>query len=76
MIWLLEAGALALPFVLYALWLRLGGRHLTPSRGTLVLALVGIACMLAGGLYYGLSRSLDRGERYVPARIEDGRIVR
>jgi hypothetical protein len=37
---------------------------------------VGIACMLAGGLYYGFSRSLDRGERYVPAQLENGQVRR
>ena len=76
MAWLLEAGAFALPFLLYALWLRLGGRRAEPSRATLILALLGIAGMLAGGLYYGLSRSIQPGERYVPAQMEDGRITR
>ena len=74
--WLIELGAFALPFGLYALWLRLGGRRMEPSRATLSLAVVGIACMLAGALYYGLSRSLDRGERYVPAHLENGEIRR
>jgi hypothetical protein len=76
MAWLIELGAFALPFLLYALWLRVGGRRMEPSRATLSLAAVGIACMLAGALYYGLSRSLERGEAYVPARIEAGEIRR
>ncbi|HZH47891.1 MAG TPA: hypothetical protein VEY31_14770 [Roseococcus sp.] len=76
MAWLIELGAFALPFLLYALWLRVGGRRMEPSRATLSLAAVGIACMLAGALYYGLSRSLERGERYVPAQFEGGRIRR
>ena len=74
--WLIELGAFALPFGLYALWLRLGGRRVEPSRATLSLAVVGILCMVVGAVYYGLSRSLDRGERYVPAHLEDGRITR
>lgn len=76
MAWLIEVAAFAVPFLLYALWLRLGGRRMEPSRATLSLAVVGILCMVAGAIYYGLSRSLDRGERYVPAQLEDGRIVR
>jgi hypothetical protein len=76
MAWLIELGAFALPFLLYALWLRMGGRRAEPSRATLSLAFVGIACMLAGGLYYGFSRSLDRGERYVPAQLENGQVRR
>lgn len=74
MAWLIELGAFALPFLLYYFWLRLGGRRAEPSRATVSLAFVGIACMLAGGLYYGLSRSLDRGQPYVPAQLENGQI--
>jgi hypothetical protein len=73
---LIEIAAFAVPFILYALWLRLGGRRMEPSRATLSLAIVGIVCGLAGAVYYGLSRSLDRGEAYVPARIEAGEIRR
>lgn len=76
MAWLIELAAFSLPFLLYAGWLRLGGRRAEPSRATLSLAAVGLACGLAGALYYGLSRSLDRTERYVPARIEAGEIRR
>lgn len=73
---LLEAALFAAPFLLYALWLRLGGRRLAPSTATLSLAAVGVACGVAAAAWYGLGRSLDRGERYVPARVTEGGEVR
>lgn len=72
----LQAALFALPFLLYALWLRLGGRRLRPSTAALTLAAVGIACGVAAAAWYGLGRSLDRGERYVPARVIEGGEVR
>lgn len=75
---LLEALFFALPFLAYLLWWRLLGRkpgH-APSQRLIGLAAVGVLCMVAGAIYYGLGRSLERGERYVPARIEGGQITR
>ncbi|MCX8132385.1 MAG: hypothetical protein N3D18_00290 [Roseococcus sp.] len=43
----------------------------------LAVGLVGVIAALAGALHYGLSRSFDRGEAYVPARISpDGQVIR
>ena len=75
---LLEFSLFALPFLAYLLWWRLAGRkpgH-EPSRRIVMLAAIGVACALSGAVYYGLSRSFDRGEKYVPARIEGGAITR
>jgi len=73
---LLEFALFALPFLVYLAWWRLAGRkpgH-EPSQRIVMLAAIGVACMLAGAVYYGLSRSFDRGDKYVPARIEGGAI--
>ena len=45
-------------------------------RRLVMLAAIGVGCALAGAVYYGLSRSMDRGQTYVPARIEGGAIIR
>ncbi len=55
-------------------WLRLGGRALSPSNATLSLVAVGVACGIAGLAWYGLGRSIERGERYVPAVLRDGAV--
>ncbi len=71
---LIEATLFALPFLLYWGWLRLGGRALSPSNATLSLVAVGVACGIAGLAWYGLGRSIERGERYVPAVLRDGAV--
>ncbi|MFN3448077.1 MAG: hypothetical protein ACK44F_05225 [Roseococcus sp.] len=68
----------AAPFLLYALWWRLSGARGAkgPPVIALALGLLGVAAALAGALHYGLSRSFERGEAYVPARISpDGRVI-
>lgn len=67
----------ALPLLAYLLWWQVSGRkpgH-EPPRAALALAAIGIVCGVAGAAYYGLSRSFERGETYVPARIEGGVIT-
>ena len=67
-----ELGLFVSPFVLYAAW-RLAAARAQPA---LVWGVVGaIAVLAAGTVWVGLTRRLDRGEAYVPARIEGGRIV-
>jgi hypothetical protein len=64
-----------LPFALYALWRRLGPNSGEPSSGMLLALLLGVGLMLGGSAWYGLSRSSERGERYVPATLApDGTI--
>ncbi|HEV7457627.1 MAG TPA: hypothetical protein VGN96_12715 [Roseococcus sp.] len=61
-----------LPFGIYALWWYLAGQQEGITPPPLVLGLAGIAVLMTVGLafYYGLSRSIDRDQDYVPARIE------
>ena len=72
--YLIEILLFLAPFAAYALWRRLNPRD-EPSDVVLVLAAIGVVLMVAGGLLYGLSRSMERGATYVPPRLEDGRIV-
>lgn len=67
-----EIGLFLLPFGLFLLWRFLAPR-VRPAllwMGTVVfVALVGIA------VGYGLKERMDPHARYVPAHVEDGRIV-
>ena len=60
------------PFALYAAW-RIAAARAQPA--VLWAAVGAVALLAAGTIWFGLSRRLERGETYVPARIEDGRIV-
>ncbi len=60
------------PFALYAAW-RLASARAQPALLWGVAALV--AGLAVGTVWYGLTRRLPPGESYVPAHIEDGRIV-
>jgi hypothetical protein len=71
--YLFELFLFLLPFAAYALWRRMNPKG-EPSTMLLVLGGAGILCMVAGAVWYGLSRSFDRGAVYVPAHAVDGRI--
>ena len=60
------------PFALYAAW-RLAVARAQPALLWGVAALV--ACLAIGTVWFGLVRRLSPGEQYVPAHLEDGRIV-
>ena len=62
------------PFAAYALWRRLNPGA-EPGRGVVWLGLAGLGLAMAGAVWYGLSVSMEPGTVYVPARMEDGRIV-
>ncbi|MGG5811792.1 hypothetical protein [Falsiroseomonas sp. CW058] len=55
------------PFGLYLLWRRVGPGTGEPSSGAVMALLLGVGLMLGGAVWFGLSRSFDRGEAYVPA---------
>jgi hypothetical protein len=58
-----------LPFAAYAVWRRFNPAVVEPSSRLLALAIAGVACALAGAVWYGLSRSMDRGAVYVAPRL-------
>jgi uncharacterized protein DUF6111 len=64
-----------LPAAAYVIWLR---RHPGEDLPTRLFApvLAALALGLAGLVWYGLSSTEERGTAYVPARLEDGRVVR
>jgi len=59
-----------LPFALYLGWRRLGGRSGEPSSGAVIALLLGVGLLLGGAVWFGLSRSLDRGIVYQPAVMD------
>jgi hypothetical protein len=67
-----EIGMFAAPFALYAVWLMVGRR--LDSR-MFWIAVIGLSVIGAGTVWFGLERSLPPDAVYVPAHIEDGRIV-
>ena len=72
--YLIEALLFLAPFAACFIWRRLNpGRE--PGTVRLVLAGCGAALMLAGALWYGLSRASAPGAKYVPARIDGTEIT-
>ena len=69
-----EAALLVLLFVLFAAWWVAGTHRVWATRvlWTVSAALVAVA---AGGLWLGVTRGQPPGQAYVPARVQDGRIV-
>jgi hypothetical protein len=66
-----------LPFGLYLAWRRFGPAKGEPSSGMIIALLLGVGLMLSGAVWFGLSRSFERGEAYVPATLApDGTIQR
>ena len=64
-----------LPFGIYLVWRRLGPRSGEPSSGIIIALLLGVGLMLGTAVWFGLSRSFDRGTDYVPAVLgPDGRV--
>jgi hypothetical protein len=72
MLVLIEALLVLLPFGLYLLWLR---REAEPSSAMLVLTAAAVALGAGLALWIGLTQEVARDAAYVPARVEDGRIV-
>jgi hypothetical protein len=58
-----------LPFALYLAWRRFGPNSGEPSSGMVIALLLGVGLMLSGAVWFGVSRSFERGETYVPARL-------
>lgn len=67
-----ELGLFLTPFLLYAAWRVAAAR----ARPEIVWLTVGAVALLAAiTVWIGVSHRLDTGERYVPARLENGRVV-
>ena len=67
-----EVGLFLAPFAVYGLWLFVGRRF---STRFMLITVIGLAIISVATIFYGLERSLPPQERYVPARMENGRIV-
>ncbi len=75
-----------IPFALYFAWLFLM-RRVGPDNGEgqpaiawrdapwLLLTVAGVIVLAVGLLWFAEQRAMQPGERYVPARLEDGRIT-
>ena len=67
-----DLGMFLVPTGLFLAWLVLG----RVATGRFVAAaLLAVATLGALTMIYGAARSIPKGERYVPARLQDGRIV-
>ncbi|WP_439576826.1 DUF6111 family protein [Elioraea sp.] len=74
-----------IPFALYFAWLFLMRRAGPDGEGDrviawrdapwLVLTVAGVIVLAVGLLWFAEQRSMQPGERYVPARLEDGRVT-
>jgi hypothetical protein len=63
------------PFALYLAWRRWGPGSGEPSSGMVLALLLGVGLMLGSAVWFGLSRSFERGEAYVPATLgADGHV--
>jgi O-antigen ligase len=71
--YLIELLLFLVPFAAYGVWRR-ANPSTEPSTILLVLAGLGVVLMLGGAVWYGTSRSMDRGTAYVPAHLDGERI--
>ena len=71
--YLIELFLFLLPLGAYALWRRLNPTT-EPSSGVLIAAMAGLVLALAGAVWFGQSRSIDRNAVYVPAHLEGNRV--
>jgi hypothetical protein len=67
---------LLLPFLAYVVYARLARKtRVLDDAPWLGLAAAGVALLTVSLVSWGLLTGADPGETYVPARIEDGRLV-
>lgn len=71
---LIEIILFLLPFAAFALWRATAGAG-GPSVTTLAAAAAGLMLLAAALIWFGYEDSLDRGQVYVPAQLENGRIL-
>ena len=68
----LDLGLFLVPTGLFIAWLLLGR---LATRRYVLAAVVAVAALGAFAVIYGEARSIPGGDAYVPARLENGRIV-
>lgn len=74
---MLRAGellAFCAPFLVFLIWRRVAAGP-GPSRTTLALTLLGLACFGAALAWFGVHRALAPEGPYIPAQVVDGHIV-
>ena len=69
-----ELVAFLAPFLAYLAWRRIAAGQ-GPSPAMLALTFLGLALFGAALAWFGVHRALVPDQRYVPARVVDGRIV-
>jgi hypothetical protein len=74
MLRLIEVALFLTPFAAFLAW-RLTSAGGGPSPTFVAVTAGCVIVLLVGLLWYGGAGSLGRGQTYVPARLEDGRIV-
>lgn len=67
-----DLGLFLVPAALFVAWLVLGR---VATRRFVAAAVVAVAALGAFAVIYGEARSIPGGDAYVPARLENGRIV-
>ena len=76
---LFEAVLFILPFLIYWIWLLLrGGQPAAPARtGVPLLRLIalGVVCMAAGLAFFAHYGGAPAGSAYVPAHMENGKLI-
>jgi Family of unknown function (DUF6111) len=66
---------LLLPFLLYLIYARLAHKSAVDDAPWLVLAATGVGLLVVSLVSWTLLSGSEPGQTYVPARIEDGRLV-
>lgn len=70
-----ELAVFAAPLAAYVFWRMTFARGKPPAPRTLALILAGLLLFGASLAWFGLHERLPLGARYVPAQLQDGKIV-
>ena len=75
MIRAVELSLFLLPFAIYFGWRRYVATGRVPTRNALLVLLAGLIVLGGGLAWSGLRERHKEGTQYVPAQMQDGRIV-